>query len=97
METETEDEYLLFGVEESSCTSGTEESSSMSLSDKSHSNNSSDNQVEEFIGDQPFAGKSLLILFISRVHFGKFCVLYLKIIEIYHCFYKTVIKNKAIL
>lgn len=54
METETEEEYLIFPCDESSGSL----SSSISLSDKSVS---TDNNVEEFVGDVPFAGKNFLL------------------------------------
>jgi len=53
METETEEELLVYSV---SLDSSGSLSSSISLSDKS---NSAGNHVEEYIGDAPFAGKFL--------------------------------------
>lgn len=62
METETEEEYLQFPCDESSGSL----SSSISLSDKSVS---TDNHVEEFVGDVPFAGKNSNLIF-----FNVFCL-----------------------
>lgn len=62
METETEEEYLIFPCDESSGSL----SSSISLSDKSVS---TDNNVEEFVGDVPFAGKITFINIIFTLIF----------------------------
>lgn len=55
IETETDEELLLYQV---SLDSSGSFSSSVSLSDKSVS---TDNNVEEYIGDVPFAGESSII------------------------------------
>jgi hypothetical protein len=83
IETETEEDLLLFS---SLGASSGSLSSSISISDRSISTD----YVEEYIGDVPFAGKSIFFLIYTRQKYFLMLKLYREYMEIYYVRYKFI-------